>query len=165
MLVTNSSHRLLTIWRMIAVLAVALTLAACTATGSHDTSTSVPPSGGVSSGASTPGTNPTSTKSVTPYCAKLRAAGLRIQQAQVQIYTSSNGKSAAVDALVSELNALKAGAPASIKAALTELGTAFRSAQSLLAHPSSANGAKLAQIGSKLASDAQQISAYVASKC
>jgi hypothetical protein len=146
-------------------------LAACTATndtagsgsagsvGSSPTVT-MTPTGSAEFGQST------SSKPVSAYCTKLRAAGARIQAAQVQMYTGAGSQaSSALTALESELGALKSGAPASIKAALTDLANAFRQAQSLLAHPSSSSGTALAQISSKLASDAQAITGYVASQC
>ena len=151
--------------RMVAATALVASLGACTGTGSHDTGTSGTSTGsssGVSSGHSTVTSG---SATVSPYCTKLRSAGQRIQQAEVQLYTSSNGRSAAVNALETELNGLKVGAPAAIKSALTDLGNAFKMAQSLLAHPSSANNSTLAQIGSRLAADAQKVSQYVASKC
>jgi hypothetical protein len=145
--------------------ALILALAACTGTGSHDTGPTTSASGtSTSVGSSLPAT-PTTTKRVSAQCATLRATGLKISQAEVQLYTASNGKSAAVDTLVTELNALKSGAPASIKSALADLASGFTQAQALLAHPSSANTSTLAQIGSKLAADSQKVSQYVASKC
>jgi len=145
--------------------AIMLVLAACTSTTSHGTPETTAGSGSSTLSASplVPGLG--GTKSLSPYCTKLRDAGLRIQHAEVELYTSGTGQSSAVSDLVSELNGLKSGAPDEIKSALSDLAKAFQSAQVLLAHPASGNTSALASIGSKLATDAQQVTRYIASKC
>jgi hypothetical protein len=145
-------------------------LTACTSSGhghpnSSTTGSTTGSPSGVTSTIGVPSLGSSGTKGQTPFCAKLSQAGQRIQQAQVKLYTTSGGDKAAVQALVAELNGLKDGAPAAIKSALGDLASAFAQAQDLLAHPSSANSTTLARIGSKLATDAQQISAYVVAQC
>ena len=142
--------------------ALVFVLAACTTTThGHAPKASSP---GVSSAAiTTPNSLPT--KAVSRYCQKLRTAGERIQQAQVQLYSPGTGKSEAINTLLAELDGLKIGAPQEIKSALSDLASGFQRADSLLAHPSSGNSSALASIGSKLATDARKITGYVASQC
>ena len=150
--------------RSVGVGVLVVGLVACTSSD-HPHASPTTGSSNASLSLGVPSLGSSGTKSLSPFCAKLSAAGQRIQQAQVKLYTSSGGDSAAVNALVTELDGLKDGAPAAIKAALGDLASAFQDAQTLLAHPSSADSTQLATIGSKLASDARQISSYVTSKC
>jgi hypothetical protein len=61
-------------------------------------------------------------------CDRYADTAKKITDAQKQIYGGTGGGAEAVASLRSELDGLKDGAPADVKAALTELGDAFEQA-------------------------------------
>jgi hypothetical protein len=97
-------------------------------------------------------------------CARLASAANAINDAQGTLYTSG-GDPASVHALQTRLRSLRAGTPANVSAALTELATGFGTAQQLLAHHGKNNNAKLGQLQQKLSADGQLVSQYVVEKC
>ncbi|MFL6159263.1 MAG: hypothetical protein ACJ72D_24520 [Marmoricola sp.] len=97
-------------------------------------------------------------------CARFAATAKKITDAQAALYTGKGG-GAPLEALVTELDGLKPGAPADVKAALTDMADGFRAASKLLDHPSALDRARLARLSPKLASDGQKISRYVVSRC
>ena len=147
---------------MVAALSCVLSLGACTSSNHPGTSGSPSLASGSTGQVLT--TSGGAAKPVSPYCAKLRDAGQKLQTAEVQLYTSA-GTSTAVSQLETELDALKSGAPSSIRSAIDDLAGAFRTAAQLLAHPTDQNKTALASIGSKLAVDGQKLTAYVTAQC
>jgi hypothetical protein len=101
---------------------------------------------------------------VTIACDKFSDTAKKIADAQAEIYAGTGGTEA-IDSLRHELDALKDGAPADVKDALTEMADAFEKAQEIMADPTQANPAELADLGPKLSADGQKITAYVVSKC
>jgi hypothetical protein len=113
-------------------------------------------------------TSPTALASsghLSEYCSKLVAAAAKINSAQAALYGGGSGSAHAVQELVAQLQALKAGAPAQIGGALDDMITGYQTAQSLLANPTSANKAQLVALAPKLSADAQQIDTYAVSSC
>ncbi|MCW2797604.1 hypothetical protein [Nocardioides sp.] len=101
---------------------------------------------------------------VTIDCPQFADAAKKITDAQAALYDGTGG-AGAIDDLVTELNALKEGAPDDIKAALTDMAAAFRDAAQLLENPNPENQAQLADLSAKLSTDSQKITAYITSKC
>jgi hypothetical protein len=101
---------------------------------------------------------------VTIACDQFSDTAKKITDAQAELYGGSGGTKA-VDTLLGELDALKDGAPADVKAALTEMHDAFRKAQDVMDDPTQANTAELADLGPKLSEDSQKITAYIVAKC
>lgn len=100
-----------------------------------------------------------------PYCAKLIRASERLTSAQSDLYGGGTGSRAALRKIVAELNGLRDGAPSQIKAALTDMASAFESAERLVQDPASAASAQLAEVAKRLSGDGKKISAYATSKC
>jgi hypothetical protein len=101
---------------------------------------------------------------VTIACDQFSDTAKKITDAQAELY-SGTGSTTAIDTLVGELDALKEGAPQDVKAALTEMGEAFRKAQEVIKDPTQASTTELADLGPKLSEDSQKITAYIVSKC
>lgn len=97
-------------------------------------------------------------------CANFQAAASKIAAAEAKLYGSS-GSVATLDALSTELNKLKDGAPSDVQSALDDLISAFRSAETIIKNPTAQGQAQLASLGQKLSADGQKIAAYVTSKC
>lgn len=97
-------------------------------------------------------------------CARFEATAKRIAEAQSELYSASGAK-AAIDELVTELDALKDGAPANVQKALDDLGDAFRTAAEVLENPTQENAEKLQDLGTELAESGQLVSEYIVSKC
>jgi hypothetical protein len=97
-------------------------------------------------------------------CAQFADTAKKITDAQTALYSGTGGK-AAIVGLVTELTALKAGAPSEIQAALTDMSAAFRDAEELLENPTPENKAKLADLSPKLSEDGQKITAYITAEC
>lgn len=102
---------------------------------------------------------------ITVPCAKFAAAAKKITDAQTSLYTGSADGADAIDSLVAELNALKAGAPIAVRDALSRMAAAFADARELLANPTAENRSKIAATASKLSEDGQRITAYITSQC
>jgi hypothetical protein len=98
-------------------------------------------------------------------CAKYADTAQKIVAAQQELYTGSGGSTAALDALKSQMNGLKDGAPDNVKAAVDELNQAFEKVQQIIASPSTAAQQQLAQMAPKLAADGQTITTYIVSQC
>jgi hypothetical protein len=101
---------------------------------------------------------------VTIACDQFSDTAKKITDAQAELY-GGTGSTKAIDTLVGELDALKEGAPKDVKAALTEMGEAFRKAQEVMKDPTQASTEQLANLGPKLSEDSQKITAYIVSKC
>lgn len=101
---------------------------------------------------------------VTIDCPQFAEAAQKITEAQAALYDGTGG-AGAIDDLVTELNALKDGAPDDIRAALTDMAAAFRDAADILENPNAQNQAALADLSAKLSTDSQKITAYITSKC
>jgi hypothetical protein len=139
-----------------------LGLAACTATSSGKPVTAAPATG-PTTGPPTALATDTAHGNLSAYCTSLAAAASKILAAEVALY--SGGGNASIAPLVSELSALRAGAPPQIQASLSELIAGFTTAGQVLSHPTKDNEAQLVTLGPKLAADSQTISAYVVSQC
>lgn len=101
---------------------------------------------------------------ITLSCAKFDDTAKKITDAQAALY-SGTGSTEAIDTLEAELSALKDGAPADVRTALTDLGAAFRDAEEILDKPTPKNTAKLAELAQKLSDDGQKITAYITAEC
>jgi hypothetical protein len=101
---------------------------------------------------------------VTIPCDQFADTAKKITDAQTQLYSGTGGTEA-ITSLRHELDALKEGAPADVKAAIAEMDDAFGKAQQLMQDPTRADTAELAALGPKLSADSQKITAYVVSKC
>lgn len=97
-------------------------------------------------------------------CTEFEDTAAAIAKAQADLYEPA-GADGAIDALVSELDALKDGAPADVQAALDDLADGFRAAQELLADPSAANQKALADVVEDLSTAGQKVTAYVVEQC
>ena len=106
-----------------------------------------------------------SAKHVDPYCAKLAAVSHRLTSAEQDLFRNGAGSAAALSRVVGELHGLQTNAPPDIRAALSELGTAFQRAQRALQQPSEHGRTKLAKVARVLSTDGTKVSNYVASKC
>ncbi len=104
---------------------------------------------------------------ITVECARYADTAQRITDAQTALYDGKDAPEddAAVDALVKELDALQEGAPSDVRTALTDLGEGFRSAQQLLADPTEANRAALAELTPKLSEDSQTVTGWIVEQC
>ncbi|GAA4097173.1 hypothetical protein ACFFOS_00215 [Nocardioides kongjuensis] len=104
---------------------------------------------------------------ITVECARYADTAQRITDAQTALYDGKHAPEddAAVDALVKELDALQEGAPSDVRTALTDLGEGFRSAQQLLADPTEANRAALAELTPKLSEDSQTVTGWIVEQC
>ena len=104
---------------------------------------------------------------ITVECARYADTAQRITDAQTALYDGKDAPEddAAVDALVKELDALQEGAPSDVRSALTDLGEGFRSAQQLLADPTEANRAALAELTPKLSEDSQTVTGWIVEQC
>ncbi len=101
---------------------------------------------------------------VTIACDKYADTAKKITDAQTEIYSGTGGAEA-LASLRSELDGLKDGAPADVKAALTELGDAFEKAQQIMQDPANADPTELADLAPKLSQDSQKVTAYIVSRC
>jgi len=101
---------------------------------------------------------------ITVPCDEYADTAKKITDAQAELYGGS-GSTEAIDSLVSELDALKEGAPADVKAALTEMGEAFEKARRVMQDPTTGDVSELAELGPQLSADSQKITAYIVSKC
>jgi len=101
---------------------------------------------------------------ITVPCDKYEDTAKKITDAQAEIYSGTGGAEA-LASLRTELEGLKAGAPADVKTALTELVDAFEQAQQVMDDPANADASALADLGPKLSKDGQKVTAYIVSKC
>lgn len=124
--------------------------------------------GGSDDGASTDSDRlPEPTASLTEttiQCAEFDGTAERIAEAQKQLY-SSEGPADAIAALVAELEALKAGAPADVQAALDTISKGFRDAAALGPTPDAEDQAKLADVAAELSAAGQKVAAYFVEQC
>jgi len=105
-----------------------------------------------------------STANLHGFCAKLVAAGLKLNAAQTGLYDGGNAD--ALTTIIAELDALKKDAPADVRSALDDMRSAFQSAQQMLAHNNVTQASsEFAKIGPRLDEDDTVISRYTASKC
>src|SRR5689334_4556006 len=98
-------------------------------------------------------------------CDKYSDTAQKIVEAQQELYAGSGGSTDALDALKSEMDALKDGAPSNVQAAIDELDAAFAKVQEVMASPSSEGQQELAAMGPKLSQDGQTITTYIVSQC
>jgi hypothetical protein len=135
-----------------AILAVTLAIALSACSGGDDESGDAKP-------------NPSApVTEITIDCDKYADTAKVITDAEAELYAGTGG-TAAIDTLVTELTALKAGAPAGIQTALTDMEAAFRDAEEILENPTPENKARLADLSPKLSTDGQEITAYIRSEC
>ncbi len=97
-------------------------------------------------------------------CAQFAGTAERIAEAQRQLY-SSEGSIGAIEAITTELEALKDGAPSDVQAALDTLSQGFKDAAALVADPEAADQEKLAELATDLSAAGQKVSEYVVEKC
>jgi hypothetical protein len=102
---------------------------------------------------------------ITVPCDTYADTAKKITDAQAEIYSGTGDGAEAIASLRSELDGLQDGAPADVKAALTELGDALEKAQQIMADPENADTSELADLGPKLSEDSQKVTAYIVSKC
>jgi hypothetical protein len=143
---------------VIVVAAGIVSLAACTSDGKPAANTTSHSTG-------TATTVGVASPKATGDCPKLATAAKNISAAQAALYTGGADSAQAISTLVDELKALQNGAPSDVKAALSDMATAFQAAAEVLQHPTAKNNTQLAELGAKLSADGQKISAYVTSKC
>lgn len=99
-------------------------------------------------------------------CDKYADTAEKIVKAQQELYAGSGGSTEALDSLKAEMDALKDGAPADVRAAIDELNDAFRTVQEIIANPTAEDAQQeLAEMGPKLEADGQKISTYIVSQC
>ena len=123
---------------------------------------------GCSGGSDEPkGAPATELTEITVECSRYADTAQRITDAQTALYDGkdSPGDVVVVDTLVEELDALKQGAPSDVRTALTDLGEGFRSAQQLLADPTEANRAALAELTTQLSEDSQTVTGWIVEEC
>ncbi len=101
---------------------------------------------------------------ITVDCDKFADTAKKINDAQTALYGGTGGQEA-IDSLVTELDALKDGAPADVQEALTDMGNGFRSAAEIMENPTAENQAALAALTPKLADDGKKISDYIVDEC
>lgn len=104
---------------------------------------------------------------ITVECDRFAETARRITDAQTALYDGKDSPddAAAVDALVEELDALRPEAPPDVRTALTDLGEGFRSAQQLLADPTEANRATLAELTPQLSEDGRTVTGWIIDQC
>ena len=104
---------------------------------------------------------------ITVECDRFADTAQRITDAQTALYDGKDSPddATAVDALVEELDALKQDAPADVRTALSDLGEGFRSAQQLLADPTEANRAALAELTPQLSEDGRTVTGWIVEQC
>jgi hypothetical protein len=104
---------------------------------------------------------------ITVECARYADTAQRITEAQTALYDGEDapGDVVVVNTLVEELDALKQDAPSDVRTALTGLGEGFRSAQQLLADPTEANRAALAELTPRLSEDGQTVTGWIVEQC
>ena len=132
------------------------------------TESRVDTSGGIGSSPRTASGTPAllgggSTTGLTGFCAKLVAAGLKLNAAQTALY--DGGSPGALTTIINDLNDLEKGAPTDIQAALQDMQSAFQSAQQVMVRNVTPSSAEFAKVGPRLEKDDTLISDYTASKC
>lgn len=100
-------------------------------------------------------------------CERYEDTAQRITDAQKALYDGKDSPddATAVDALVTELEALEEEAPDDVDGALAGLADGFQSAQQLLANPDAADAAALAELAPALAEDGQAVTAWILDEC
>lgn len=122
------------------------------------------PGASPSSGSTRLGTPSDELTEITVPCTEFEETAQRISQAQADLYEGS-GDPAAIDTLIRELDALKAGAPDDVQDALDALGDGFRDAGALLADATPENQKALADVGAELSAAGQTVTEYVVDQC
>jgi hypothetical protein len=110
---------------------------------------------------------PTGTPIAGVDCPKFKDIAQRITEAQAKLYTPGADRAAALQALTTDLTALKDEAPADVDPAIDDMIAAFRSATDLISHPSpsAAETEQLRKLGPRLSADSQKITQYITSSC
>jgi hypothetical protein len=139
-------------------------LAACTTGGGNSPSKTASSAAGAGRPATTTA-HAGGAAALSGYCAKLVEAADKVSVAEGALYGGGGGGQAAIDTLVGELKALQNGAPPDVGSALSDMITAFQTAEDVLRHPTQQNEAQIAALGTKLSADGQKISGYLTSKC
>lgn len=101
---------------------------------------------------------------ITIDCDEFQEAADRVTQAQADLYGGTGGAEA-IDTLIAELEALKEDAPDNVRAALTDMATAFRDAAELLENPTPENEDELTKLAPQLEAASRTITDYVTSEC
>lgn len=99
-------------------------------------------------------------------CAKYVNTASQIAKAEANMFSgSASDFSTALDALKAEFSALKSGAPSDVQAAIDDLTSALADIAKMRANPTTADQAHLQALATKLPTDGQKISAYIATSC
>ena len=146
------------------ILAVALiaSLAACSDDPEADAPSDDDPTASLGSAS---GTAEPSVTEVTVDCPEFADTAQKIVEAQAELYTPGGDATQAIDDLLVELEALKEGAPEDVQQALTDLGSGFQDAATLLEDPTGENQAKLVGLSEQLAEDGETVTGYITEQC
>ncbi len=99
-------------------------------------------------------------------CAKYVNTSAQISRAMANSFSGSVADfDTALNALKSEFNAIKDGAPSDVKSAIDDMVSAMTDIGKIRANPSSADASHLQTLAAKMPTDGAKISAYIASKC
>jgi hypothetical protein len=96
---------------------------------------------------------------------KLTAISHRLVGAERDLFTNRANGPTALSRIIGQLQDVQTGAPAEIRRALTELVTAFQSAEQALQHSTKQSRQQLAQAASVLSVDGKKVGDYAAQKC
>lgn len=100
-----------------------------------------------------------------PYCEKLTAISHRLVSAQRDLFANRANGPAALSQIVGQLQEVQTRAPADIRDALSQLVTAFQTAEQALQHATKNSRQQLGQAAGVLSTDGKQVGDYVAQKC
>ncbi|MDP9116850.1 MAG: hypothetical protein M3O28_06250 [Actinomycetota bacterium] len=157
----------------IAVIAGLASLGACSSnsSGSGSTSASVTTTATTTgapttaaSGATSAATSGLAGITGTTFCTKLAATSAKLAGLGSAISNPASA-SALIDAEVAEFNALRAGAPADVAGAITDLVSVLQAIKGYLANPTATPPAALQSLQTKLPADSQILGTYVAKNC
>jgi hypothetical protein len=99
-------------------------------------------------------------------CARYVHTASQISAATRNMFTGTAADfDTAANALKAEFAALKDGAPSDVKTALDDMASAMTDIGKIRANPSASNQSQLQQLATKLPTDGQKISAYIAGRC
>lgn len=96
---------------------------------------------------------------------KLTAISHRLVGAQRDLFSDRANGPAALSRITGQLQDVQKGAPAGIRQALTELVSAFQTAEQALQHSTEQSRQQLVQAASVLSRDGKKVGDYAAQKC